>query len=120
MALALSRRFKATLTKYFYLKARILKLLELNLETELPLWSLLDEGKAIAREFVFGDFRQAFEFMTLSAQYAEQINHHPDWSNSWNKVAVQLSTHSVAGLTKLDVQLAKAMDAFANEVIGAN
>ena len=97
-----------------------MKIEELNVVTELPLWSLLAEGKAITREFVFVDFKQAFEFMTLSAQYAEQINHHPDWSNSWNKVTVQLSTHSVAALTTLDVQLAKAMDAFADKVMNAN
>lgn len=50
--------------------------------------------------------------MTLCAQYAEEIDHHPDRSNSWNKVSVSLSTHSVGALTKLDIQLAKAMGAF--------
>jgi len=87
-----------------------------DLEKEIPLWSLELEGKAIAREFVFADFQQAFEFMTLCAQYAEKINHHPDWSNSWNKVIVELSTHSAGALTTLDIQLAKAMDAFASQV----
>ena len=77
-------------------------------------------GKAITREFIFADFQQAFEFMTLSAQFAEQINHHPVWSNSWNKVSVQLSTHSIGDLSTLDIQLAKAMDNFANKVIGTN
>ena len=118
--MALSRRLKAALTKYFYLKAFILKIEELNLEKELPLWSLVAKEKAISREFIFADFKQAFAFMTLSAQYAEQINHHPDWSNSWNKVNVQLSTHSAAALTKLDVELAKAMDAFADKVMNPN
>jgi 4a-hydroxytetrahydrobiopterin dehydratase len=51
--------------------------------------------------------------MTLCAQHAEQIDHHPDWSNSWNKVAVNLSTHSSKGLTELDMQMARAMDLFA-------
>jgi 4a-hydroxytetrahydrobiopterin dehydratase len=51
--------------------------------------------------------------MTLCAQYAEEIDHHPDWSNSWNKVAVQLSTHSSNGLTELDMQMAREMDLFA-------
>jgi 4a-hydroxytetrahydrobiopterin dehydratase len=54
--------------------------------------------------------------MTLSAQYAEELDHHPDWSNSWNKVSVELSTHSAGGLTELDIQLAKAMNTFANQV----
>jgi 4a-hydroxytetrahydrobiopterin dehydratase len=87
-----------------------------NLEQEVPLWSLDTSGKKIAREFVFVDFKQAFGFMTLCAQYAEEIGHHPDWSNSWNRVMVELSTHSSGALTKLDIQLAKAMDAFASEV----
>jgi 4a-hydroxytetrahydrobiopterin dehydratase len=52
----------------------------------------------------------------LCAQYAEEIDHHPDWSNSWNKVAVHLSTHSSKGLTALDIQMAKAMDIFALQV----
>ena len=97
-----------------------MKVKELNLGDELPLWSLAEGGKAITLEFIFADFQQAFEFMTLSAQYAEQINHHPDWSNSWNRVSVQLSTHSIGILSKLDVQLAKAMDDFANKVINTN
>lgn len=86
-----------------------------DLEKEIPLWSL-EDGKKIMREFAFTDFEQAFQFMTLSAQYAEEIDHHPDWSNSWNKVKVNLTTHSAGGLTKLDLQLAKAMDAFASQV----
>lgn len=92
----------------------------LNIEIEIPLWSLGGSGKAIEREFVFTDFKQAFEFMTLCAEYAEEIDHHPDWSNSWNKVSVSLSTHSAGTLTKLDIQLAKAMDAFASQVSSKN
>jgi 4a-hydroxytetrahydrobiopterin dehydratase len=83
---------------------------------EIPLWSLDKSGKKIVREFAFADFKQAFEFMTLCAQYAEEIDHHPDWSNSWNKVMVALTTHSAGTLTALDIQFAKAMDAFASQV----
>ena len=90
-----------------------------NLEKEIPLWSVEGDQKSIAREFAFADFKQAFEFMTLCAQYAEEISHHPDWSNSWNKVGVVLTTHSAGTLTKLDLQLAKAMDAFASQVMQA-
>jgi 4a-hydroxytetrahydrobiopterin dehydratase len=54
--------------------------------------------------------------MTLCAQRAEEIDHHPDWSNSWNKVAVHLSTHSSKGLTALDIEMAKAMDLFALQI----
>jgi 4a-hydroxytetrahydrobiopterin dehydratase len=92
----------------------------LNTETEIPLWALEGNGKSINREFVFANFKQAFEFMTLCAEYAEEIDHHPDWSNSWNKVSVSLSTHSAGTLTKLDIQLAKAMDAFASQVSSKN
>ena len=87
-----------------------------DLAKEIPLWSVEHQGKSIAREFAFVDFQQAFQFMTLCAQYAENIDHHPDWSNSWNKVSVKLTTHSAGALTALDVQLAKAMDAFASQV----
>ena len=92
----------------------------LNIETEIPLWALEGNGKSIKREFVFANFQQAFEFMTLCAEYAEEIDHHPDWSNSWNKVSVSLSTHSAGALTKLDIQLAKAMDTFASQVSSKN
>jgi len=85
-------------------------------QQEIPAWILGSEGKTIARSFTFADFKQAFEFMVLSAQYAEELNHHPDWSNSWNKVSVELSTHSAGALTELDIQLAKAMDTFAKQV----
>lgn len=88
----------------------------IELEKEIPLWSIDIDGKRIVREFAFADFKQAFEFMTLSAQYAEELDHHPDWSNSWNKVRVSLTTHSAGALTALDIQLAKAMDAFASQV----
>jgi 4a-hydroxytetrahydrobiopterin dehydratase len=82
----------------------------------IPLWRLEPSGTQISREFIFEDFKQAFVFMSLCAQYAEEINHHPDWQNSWNRVAVSLSTHSVKALTELDIQLAKAMDRFALQV----
>ena len=84
-----------------------------DFQGSIPLWTLDQSRKTIYREFIFVDFKQAFQFMTLCAQHAEEINHHPDWSNSWNKVAVTLSTHSSKGLTTLDIQMAMAMDAFA-------
>ena len=90
---------------------------DFDFQARIPLWMLDETKTAIYREFVFVDFQQAFRFMTLSAQYAEEIDHHPDWSNTWNKVAVHLTTHSSKGLTELDIQMAKAMDAFAMEVM---
>jgi len=84
-----------------------------DLDKEVPLWALGPTGKSITQQFIFENFKQAFEFMTLCAQYAEEIDHHPDWSNSWNKVKVRLTTHSTQGLTDLDLAMAKAMDQFA-------
>jgi 4a-hydroxytetrahydrobiopterin dehydratase len=70
-------------------------------------WSVLN-GK-LHRMFEFQDFAQAFGFMTRVALAAEKMDHHPDWSNSWNKVTVDLSTHSAGGLTKKDIELAGKM-----------
>ena len=86
---------------------------DFDFQSNIPLWTLDQSRKTIHREFIFADFKQAFQFMTLCAQRAEEIDHHPDWSNSWNKVAVNLSTHSSNGLTELDMQMARAMDLFA-------
>jgi len=89
---------------------------DFDFQGQLPGWRLGPEAKSLEREFVFTDFNTAFEFMTSVARYAEEINHHPDWSNSWNKVSVSLSTHSAQALTELDLALALAMDRFAQQV----
>jgi 4a-hydroxytetrahydrobiopterin dehydratase len=68
-------------------------------------WSLL-KGQ-LHRVFIFKDFKQAFGFMKRVAVAADRMNHHPDWSNAYNKVTVNLSTHSVGGLTKNDFALAE-------------
>jgi 4a-hydroxytetrahydrobiopterin dehydratase len=83
----------------------------------MPGWTW-DEGEsgsggAIARSFRFRDFSQAFAFMTRVALAAEKADHHPDWSNSWNRVAISLTTHSEGGVTRRDVELAQAIDAIA-------
>jgi 4a-hydroxytetrahydrobiopterin dehydratase len=72
-------------------------------------WSVQDGN--LHRVFEFADFVHAFGFMTSVALAAEAMNHHPDWSNSWNKVNVNLVTHSAGGLTKNDFALAAKMDA---------
>ncbi|HLL31693.1 MAG TPA: 4a-hydroxytetrahydrobiopterin dehydratase [Allosphingosinicella sp.] len=79
----------------------------------LPEWRYDEAERAIRRDFRFADFGEAFAFMARSALAAEKADHHPDWSNSWNKVAVALSTHSAGGVTGRDVALARAMDGFA-------
>lgn len=87
-----------------------------DFEVNAPLWIVSSDRKSIERKFTFKDFQQAFEFMTLAAQFAEEINHHPDWCNSWNEVRVSLTTHSSGGLTELDVRLAQKMNDFAQNV----
>ena len=67
-------------------------------------WSV--ENGNLHRVFEFKDFAQAFGFMTQVALAAEKMDHHPDWSNSWNKVTVDLSTQSAGGLTTNDFDLA--------------
>jgi 4a-hydroxytetrahydrobiopterin dehydratase len=67
-------------------------------------WSVLNGN--LHRVFEFKDFTHAFGFMTRVALAAEKMDHHPDWSNSWNKVTVDLCTHSAGGLTKNDFDLA--------------
>lgn len=90
---------------------------DFDITSEAPAWLINQERTQMTREFVFRDFVQAFRFMSLSATYAEEINHHPDWSNSWNKVRVSLSTHSLKTLSSLDLALAKAMDRFSEEAL---
>ena len=79
----------------------------------LPDWKAVDGRDAISRSFKFKDFNAAFGFMTRAALVAEQMNHHPEWFNVWNKVEVTLSTHDAGGLTELDLKLAEAMDSIA-------
>ena len=76
-------------------------------------WSLLEDGTAIEAEFSFKGFNAAFGFMTRVALAAERQNHHPEWSNVYSKVEVMLTTHDADGLTQLDLDLARKMDAIA-------
>jgi 4a-hydroxytetrahydrobiopterin dehydratase len=75
-------------------------------------WTVVD-GK-LHREFTFADFAEAFGFMARAALAAEKMDHHPDWSNSYNTVTVDLSSHDVGGLTDRDERLARRM----NELVG--
>jgi 4a-hydroxytetrahydrobiopterin dehydratase len=82
-----------------------------KLATTLPSWAPRDGGKALHRGLKFKDFNEAWGFMSRVALLAEQMGHHPEWSNVWNRVEITLSTHDAGGLTKNDVTLAKAIDA---------
>lgn len=77
---------------------------------ELKGWKAVDSRDAIAKSYKFGDFKQAFAFMTRVALKAEQMDHHPEWFNVYNKVDVTLATHDSDGVTALDVELAKFCD----------
>ncbi len=76
-------------------------------------WTLAEDGKSISRSFRFADFSQAFAFMTAVALSAEKMDHHPDWTNAYNRVDVTLSSHDIGGLSARDVKLAKRMNALA-------
>jgi 4a-hydroxytetrahydrobiopterin dehydratase len=84
------------------------------LAQRLPAWALVAGRDAIQRTFTFRDFNEAFGFMTRVALVAERIDHHPEWSNVWNKVSVTLSTHAVGGLSDHDLKLAETIDAIAS------
>ena len=76
----------------------------------LPEWTLRDDASAIYRSFRFADFSEAFAFMTRVALIAEKDNHHPEWSNVYNRVEVTLTTHEADGLSQRDVNMAWAID----------
>ena len=81
------------------------------LATSLPGWSMVAGRDAIERNFQFRDFSEAWGFMNRVALLAEAQGHHPDWSNVWNRVRIELSTHDAGGLTDNDVKLAQAINA---------
>jgi len=76
----------------------------------LPGWRPVDGREAIEREFRFKDFNAAFGFMSRAALYAEKLDHHPEWSNVYNRVHVVLTTHDAGGITERDVALAHFLD----------
>ncbi len=76
----------------------------------LPLWTLNEQGGTITREFVLCDFMQAFGFMTQVAIAAEKHNHHPEWSNVYNRVSITWTTHDVDGLSSNDIDMAQRCD----------
>ena len=78
---------------------------------EIEGWEKASDGRdAYTKLFKFSDFKQAFSFMTSIAMKAEQINHHPEWENVYNKVIITLTTHDVGGVSKLDYDMALFAD----------
>jgi 4a-hydroxytetrahydrobiopterin dehydratase len=84
----------------------------------LPGWSI-ENGK-LHREFRFTDFSDAFAWMTRIALLAEQMDHHPEWFNVWNRVVVDLTTHDAGGITQSDIHLATRMTSSAGDEAGAS
>lgn len=76
-------------------------------------WIETSGRDAISKTFMFADFNTAFGFMTRIALKADRMDHHPEWSNVYNKVEVVLTTHDAGGVTAKDVELAQFMDAAA-------
>lgn len=79
----------------------------------LPAWRLADDEKSVERHLRFDDFNAAFAFMTRVALYAEAHNHHPEWSNVYNRVDIRLTTHDAGGITLRDIALAAFIDSVA-------
>jgi 4a-hydroxytetrahydrobiopterin dehydratase len=73
-------------------------------------WRLVEGRSAISKQFQFANFNAAWGFMSRVALLAEQQDHHPEWSNVWNKVDITLSTHDAGGLSARDVKLAMAIE----------
>jgi len=82
-----------------------------ELEAILPGWAMVAGRDALAREFTFTDFNEAWAFMCRVALLAEKQDHHPEWSNVWNRVSITLATHDAGGLSRRDVKMARAIDA---------
>jgi 4a-hydroxytetrahydrobiopterin dehydratase len=78
-------------------------------------WKAVDGRDAITRQFKFADFNAAFGFMTRVALKADKMDHHPEWSNVYNKVEVVLTTHDAGGVTDKDIELAMFMDEAAGQ-----
>lgn len=76
-------------------------------------WTLSEDGKALLRSYRFKDFSEAFAFLTRVALHAEKIDHHPEFTNVWNRVDFRLTTHDTGGVTGRDIELARAIDRLA-------
>jgi 4a-hydroxytetrahydrobiopterin dehydratase len=76
-------------------------------------WTLEDGGKALIRTLKFKDFNEAFGFLSRVAMHAEKVDHHPEFTNVWNRVDFRLTTHDAGGVTERDVKLAEAINRLA-------
>lgn len=91
--------------------ARLTDIERVQALSALPEWAHEPERDAITRTFTFADFARAFGFMTSIAILAEKADHHPEWSNVYNRVEILLTTHDAGGLSVRDIDMAKAIEA---------
>jgi 4a-hydroxytetrahydrobiopterin dehydratase len=73
-------------------------------------WTLLKDRHAVFKKFSFRDFNEAWAFMTRIALLAEKMDHHPEWSNVYNRVEITLTTHDAGGISKRDIKMAQAIE----------
>jgi 4a-hydroxytetrahydrobiopterin dehydratase len=86
----------------------------MKMDSQVPAgWSLEEGGKAVVRTFKFADFSEAFGFLTRVALHAEKMDHHPEFTNVWNRVDFRLTSHDAAGVTDRDLSLAEAINRLA-------
>jgi 4a-hydroxytetrahydrobiopterin dehydratase len=78
-------------------------------------WALSEDGKALERSYRFTDFSEAFAFLTRVAMHAEKVDHHPEFTNVWNRVDFRLTTHDTGGVTERDRKLAEAINGLAGD-----
>jgi 4a-hydroxytetrahydrobiopterin dehydratase len=76
-------------------------------------WSFEDGGKALVRSFAFKNFSEAYSFLTRVALHAEKVDHHPEFTNVWNRVDFRLTSHDAGGVTERDVKLAETINRLA-------
>ena len=79
-------------------------------------WQAVAERDAIEKRYRFANFNAAFAFMARAAMFAEKLDHHPEWTNVYNRVDVLLTTHDAGGVTELDVRMAQFMDEAAQQL----
>ena len=87
-----------------------------QVKEKLPTWQVKNDS--LYKEFTFKNFVEAFSFMTAVALEAENMDHHPDWSNGYNKVTISLSTHSAGGITDKDFNLAGKIEKIYEKLTG--
>jgi len=81
----------------------------------LPSWCLVPDREAITRELKFKDFSAAWGFMSRVALLAERMDHHPEWTNTYSRVGIVLTTHDAGGLSRRDADMARAIEAMLGE-----